>query len=513
MGILVALFLTPYVIHHIGIERFGIWAIVGAVTGYFGLFDFGIGTSFVKYIAEFYANKEFKKINEVVNTGFVFYSMFAIIIIALAFIFIKPLLSFFKIPPYLYSETVFVFLAGVILFGISNVLSAFVVIQPGLQRMDITNKVAIVLSIPTIAGTFFFLEKGYGLPGLMINNIIMFVISGVINIVISFKILPELRFNPFLQNKKMFKKLFTFGYKLQIVKMSSFAGSQTDKLLITYFLSLGSVTFYYLGNTIVEKAKDVSLLITSALLPAISELDAGRKMDKIALLYFRSIKYVTLIALPLIFFLFTDARLIILTWMNQDFEKAVLALQILSVGIFTNILTGPAAVTVQGIGKPEYNMRVSLLHLFLNLFLSITLIIKFGFVGVLIGTSLSCFLTGGYFIFLVNRLLKISSVEFCKIILQPLLACLLAAFFIHLLNIPFAPSGLAVDRLANLGILVRNGLAFGVIIIAILWVTRYFNEEDVSLAKSLFTQVSYGIKGLKGGNSRRDDKINGKDLQ
>ena len=50
-GILIALFLTPYIISHIGVERYGMWAIIGAVTGYFGLFDFGIGTSFVKYIS------------------------------------------------------------------------------------------------------------------------------------------------------------------------------------------------------------------------------------------------------------------------------------------------------------------------------------------------------------------------------------------------------------------------------------------------------------------------------
>ncbi|MDP3786627.1 MAG: MATE family efflux transporter, partial [Candidatus Omnitrophota bacterium] len=103
-GILVALFLTPYIIHHIGIERFGILAIVGAITGYFGLFDFGIGTSFVKYIAEFYAKKEYKKINQVVNTGFIFYSVFAILIIILAFFIINPILTLFKIPAHLYDE-------------------------------------------------------------------------------------------------------------------------------------------------------------------------------------------------------------------------------------------------------------------------------------------------------------------------------------------------------------------------------------------------------------------------
>ena len=95
--ILVALFLTPYIIGHIGVDRFGIWAIVGVLTGYFGLLDFGIGTSFVKYISQFYAKEDYKKINQVVNTGFIFYSIFAASIITLGFFIINPLLNFFNI--------------------------------------------------------------------------------------------------------------------------------------------------------------------------------------------------------------------------------------------------------------------------------------------------------------------------------------------------------------------------------------------------------------------------------
>lgn len=238
-GILVALILTPYIIRHIGIERFGIWAIIGVITGYFGLLDFGIGTSFVKYISEYYAKKDYEKINQVVNTGFVFYSIFALFIITFAFFIINPLLTLFKIPAHLYNEALFVFLLGIILFGISNALSPFGAIQGGLQRMDITNKVAIVISIPSIAGTIFFLEKGYGLPGLMVNDAIILVISSVVNLIIAFRILPKLRFKPFSLSWEIFKKLSSFGYKPQVSRLAQLISFQTDKLLITYFLNIG----------------------------------------------------------------------------------------------------------------------------------------------------------------------------------------------------------------------------------------------------------------------------------
>ena len=82
--------LTPYIINHIGVERFGVWTIVGVLTGYLGLFDLGISTSFVKYIAEYYTHRDFEKINHVVNTGFLFYLVFSFVVIALSMIFIQP---------------------------------------------------------------------------------------------------------------------------------------------------------------------------------------------------------------------------------------------------------------------------------------------------------------------------------------------------------------------------------------------------------------------------------------
>jgi len=485
-GILVALFLTPYIIQHIGIERYGIWAIVGAITGYFGLMDFGIGTSFVKYIAEFYTTKDYKKINQLINTGFIFYSVFAILIIVLGFLTINPLLILFKIPANLHNEALFVFLLGIILFAVSNALSPFMAVQAGLQRMDVSNKVAVAVSIPMIIGTVFFLEAGYGLPGLMVNNAIILVITGITNIIIAFRILPQLKFNLFAFNRKMFKKLFGFGYKLQVVKLSSLAGPQTDKLLISYFLNLGLVTFYQLGNLIVEKVKDLSLLIISALLPAISELKAKDEMVKIKSLYIKAVKYVLFFIMPLTVFLVINARLTILTWMNQDFKKAVLTLQILILGFFVNTLTGPGAIIVQGIGKPEYHMRLSLAHLVLNLFLSIVLIVKFGFIGVLIGTSLSYFLTGAYFIYSVNKLLKVSFNELGKIVFQLLFACLPAAFFSYYLKFLLIPSGIGLTRLYNFSILLYTSLIFGVVFLTTLLLIKYFDQEDLSLIKKTF---------------------------
>jgi O-antigen/teichoic acid export membrane protein len=473
-GILVTIFLTPYIIHHIGIERFGIWALIGVFTGYFGLLDFGVGSSFVKYIAEFYTKKDYDRINQIVNTGFIFYSLFAIVIVTLAWFLINPLLTFFKISPHLYNEASFVFLLGIILFAISNSLNVFSAIQAGLQRMDISNKVGIVVSLPMIIGTIFFLEAGYGLPGLMVNNAIILVISSVTNIIIAFKILPELKFNLFSFSKEAFKKLFGFGYKLQTSKIASLLHFQMDKILLAYFLNIGFVAYYTVAAQIVSKVRQIPLMLISAILPAASELEAKTDKESLYALYFRSTKYVVLIGLPVSLLIILLANPFIDLWLGKGFEKSVLTLQILMIGYFFNIMIGPGFFILNGIGKPQYGMRSSILAAILNLALSILLVIKIGYFGVVIGTLTAMIIAASYFISMFHQVMNIPFWKTSlKIFPKPLIACFISFSIIHVL----------IKRIGQIGWfgLIGAGFSYLVLFSLIILVMNYLDDFDKSL--------------------------------
>ena len=492
-GILVALFLTPYIIGHIGVDRFGIWAIVGVLTGYFGLLDFGIGTSFVKYISEFYAKEDYEKINQVVNTGFIFYAILAVFIIILGFFIINPLLNFFNIPSNLYGEASFVFLLGIVLFSISNALSVFRAIQTGLQRMDITNKVAIAVSIPNIAGAIFFLERGYGLPGLMVNNAIILAISSITSIIIAFKILPELRFNPFLFiSRKMLKKLFGFGYKLQFAKVADIITFQTDRLLIAYFLNIGLVGFYQLGSSITQKMRQVPLLLVSAMLPAASEMDAKQEKRKLQELYIKGSKYLIFVSFPLVFFVIVSAHLIMLIWMGSGYQKSAWIIQLLAIGYLVNLIGGGGVSVAAAIAKPEFQMRAALITAISNIILSITLIIVIGFIGVAIATTVSLIIGPIYFFMKLHSHLQILLKNFIReVVLMPLIASFLSALLIHGVNSGIMSANLPSNRLTNLCIFASGGILFLGIYLAVILRSKYLDECDLDLLKRHFSFVKY----------------------
>ncbi|OGF45670.1 MAG: hypothetical protein A2452_01445 [Candidatus Firestonebacteria bacterium RIFOXYC2_FULL_39_67] len=495
---LIAFILTPYIINKLGVERFGVWAIIGVLTGYIGLLDFGIGSSFVKYISEFYTRKDYKKINEITVTGLIFYFFLAILLIVGGFLLLNPLLSLFKIPAPMCDEAAFVFLTGIIIFALSNPFSVFSSIQGGLQRMDISNKIYFIISIPNILGTIYVLETGYGLPGLMILSAIIFAITSIVNVVIAYKIFPDLNISLSFFKIETLKKLFNYGYKLQVARLATLVAVHIDKLLIGSYISIGLVVFYQLAGTIIEQAKAVILLFVSALLPAFSELDAKGHKEKLVNLYVRGTKYLSYIAVPFFFLIFVLAPQIMHVWMGDGYEKSVWIIRILAPGWLYALLAAVRGTFMQAVNRLDIEMRAGLVAAVVNIPLSLFFIVKFGILGVALGTTIALFFSATYSLVRLHRVLKIPIRNFLgQTVLWPLLLCSgagLPVLFISVFYGSFLPG---LSRGLNLAIFLSEIVFFSGLYLVILCVAKPFDEidrnilaEKIPLTKKLVFMLS-----------------------
>lgn len=482
----IGIILTPYIIGRIGLVNYGVWVMIGIVTGYIGMLDFGVSNSFTKYIAEHYTKKEYGKINQIVSIGLVFYLIFSLLIIVSALLLMHTLFNFLRIPRDLSGEAVFVFILGVVMFGVSNLMGVFTSIQIGLQRLDIASRIGIALSIPMVIGTVFFLESGWGLRGLIINNAIVLAINIAVNIIVALKIFPQLKINLLSFNKEMFAKLFSYGFKTQVTRLERGFSFQADKLLISHFLNIQLVGLYQLGSTVVDKARQLALLIVSAVVPAASELEAKNSKDEIINLYFRATKYIAIFGIPVLVLIFLKASLIMLVWMGCGYERSVVIIRILAPCYILSILTGGGSTVALGIGRPEFNMKASIFQLVFNIILSVILIIKIGFIGAAISAFVSISLSSAWFMKMFHAHLGYPLLRFIrKIILAPLigsvLACAGALYLDFVINLFVAPS---TGRLSNFYILLSESVVFMGIYIFLILQTDYIDENDRTLLLS-----------------------------
>src|SRR5215211_3670244 len=73
--------LTPFVLDRLEPTLYGLWALIGSVTSYGYLLDFGISGAITKYVAEYRAKKQMDEAQHLVGTALITYLTLSSIVI------------------------------------------------------------------------------------------------------------------------------------------------------------------------------------------------------------------------------------------------------------------------------------------------------------------------------------------------------------------------------------------------------------------------------------------------
>src|SRR5215472_14291131 len=85
--IVVAFFLTPFVIHRLGDRMYGLWVLVGTFIGYYGLLDLGLGNAITRYVARALGKGDREECGTVFSTALQLYICLGVVVVALSAVF------------------------------------------------------------------------------------------------------------------------------------------------------------------------------------------------------------------------------------------------------------------------------------------------------------------------------------------------------------------------------------------------------------------------------------------
>ena len=423
------LFLLPFIVHNLGDVYYGnIWAILGALTAYMGLIDLGTGMAFVKFISEYHTKGDKASLLEVVNTGIVFYIVIGIVLLTFTWLAGGTILALVGVPPNIMDDAVFVLRVGMLVFVIANVVSPMTSVMIGIQRMDINAYISIATQTVSIAGTIFVLLSGYGVRGLIINNLVIVLLNAIGLSWFAFRLVPALRIGLRYCKLSMTRRFLGYGANLQVSKLAQIVLFQTDRILCLRFFGGSMATYYDIGARLNSAGRSVATLSVSALVPAVAELEALQHGEKIRTLYARGSKYIAVVASYLFLFLGVFAPEIIRVWFGDErFLASVMIVRVLAFGYFFNIITGVASSLAAGLGKTEFDRRYGIFTSVFNLIATIGLSLAMGPVGIALGTSLSLTLGAVYYLLLFHGYIKVSLVEVLRLFGRPMLTGVLAS--------------------------------------------------------------------------------------
>lgn len=385
--LLVGVVTLPYVIHHLGADRFGLLALVWIVVGYFALFDLGIGPATTKFVAELLGKGETGKLPELVWTAFFSQACLGLgagVLLAAA----SPLLidHLLNVPGRLHPEARWIFLIIAAFMPLDFASGSLEGLLAASQRFDLLNALGIPFSALNYLLPVVVLALGFGLPAIVLALLLSRMVVVVALLWLCLRLYPTLRTRP-RYNSRLVRSLLGYGGWITVSGAVRPVLFYLDRFIIGSVLSIAAVGFYTPPFMIANKLTILPSSLTNALFPAFST-SAGRGDDAwIRSTLIRSLKFLLLLLGPAALVLAFFARPLLTVWLGPKFaSEGTLVLQILALALFIDSLGCVPSNLLSGAGRPDIPAKFHLFELPLYVGLVWYLTIRFG----LPGAALAC---------------------------------------------------------------------------------------------------------------------------
>ena len=222
-------FIPPFVLGHVGLEAYGLWATAFIIVSYVGISTFGISSVYVKYVAEYTARGEPQRANALLSTGLVTTSALCLIIFALLLVWWPLVVDWLQVPDALRDDAyevillvVGIFLASLALSGFSNALS-------GGQRQAAVQGIWVVAYLVETVLIFLLISQGRGIRGLAEAFFLRMILEIGLSAVVAFRTLPWLKISPRFCTRESLRLLVSFGGTVQILGFLAIALNSIER--------------------------------------------------------------------------------------------------------------------------------------------------------------------------------------------------------------------------------------------------------------------------------------------
>jgi O-antigen/teichoic acid export membrane protein len=425
INVLAGIFLSPYILHHLGDEAFGLWVLIFSVTGYYGLFDLGIRSSIIRYVAKYSSVAANDELNRLINTALFSYTAIATVALLITGVLSFCVGSIFRISGDSIQTARWLFLMVGTSVALSFPLGVFGGILEGLQRFYVLNITSVGSTIVRALLIVLALRDGYGLLTVTLITVALPLITSLINASVVLRILP-LRFSLQHLSRESLKRIASYSGTTFIIIVATRLRFKTDALVIGTFLSSAAITYFTIGSRLVDYAGEVVSGLAQLFVPMSSKSDATGDLAGLRKIFVAGNRACALIIFPIAAILIILGKSVIEAWVGARYIATSYPVLLILVVPYTLMLAQSASSRVLfGMAKHRTLAIVILLEGAANLILSITLVRPFGILGDAVGTAIPLACTT--LVFLPRHLCRVLNLRvglyLREAFLMPLMLC------------------------------------------------------------------------------------------
>jgi len=411
---IVTFFLTPFVIHSIGIERYGIWILAVGITGYYGLVDAGLRAAATQLTVTCIARRDYDELSRLLTAQSLILGACGLVVLALLPLVVWWAPTWFRLGDDFVHEARFSIAALGISFVLQLWLFPFGTIIIGLQRYGTSAAIGVSTRIAYVLGSVWVLARGHGLIGLCLVHVIATVLESMIRAAVAFALIPQFRFHSAGAPLRMAREVLSaswwnavgvWGANLQTYTGSLLLGICTGPSSVAYFALARRLGEYYLKNF------DPPLRVW---FPAAAQLWEQKNLPRLSQLYHLGTRYTTVSCCLGACVMAVYARDFFFLWLSRgdqvavDVDQLVKLLWLVLLAIVPQIHAILPAQILMGARKIREMGIATLIQSILHIGLAVTLVRPLGVYGVAISLVIPSFaLNSWWYPWMVHKILHL----------------------------------------------------------------------------------------------------------
>ena len=434
ISMVVVLLMTPYIIGQLGMEMFGLWSLIFAVIGIFGLMDFGFATAAVKAVAEATGSNDEAGRNRALASLLLVYTAIGLLCLVLLITLSGPTAGWFDLTDDQHSAFLPVFWLLGITVSLNFPASLFKAALSGAGRMHIVNAVELLMVLLNAGLIYTLLQAGYGITGLAISTAVTMLGTSLALIPLAYRLLPGFSLHWRLASLHNIRPLLSFSVYAFMANIAVLMTLRLDLVVIKLFLPLSAVALYAVAAKISEYTFLLNKQFSNALMPLVSQLHGRGDTATVRRIMTDGTRMLLAVAVPGIGLLYYYAPEFIHLWLGAEFADSAGLLRILLLALLPMTLQLNAANILGMTGQHRFLAFAMLASAALNLLLTVALITLVGIQGAALGTLVAVLLVEGAVILpRACRHSGVSAADFFGTVIWPalpavlpMLACALA---------------------------------------------------------------------------------------
>jgi len=315
----IAFVMAPFLIRTLGHARYGAWAVIGELTGYYGLLDLGMRGAVTILGARYLAQARNDRVRELMSSAFWFLGAIAAAGFAGTLVLVLgvwPLPQSASISPQEFVPALIV-MAFLVAAGLP--LDIFAGILNSARRVDIPSAIELVGRVASALGIWLVVLAGGGLVAM--SGVLMLVKLGVWFACgyMALRLVEGISLRPACASKERLRELASFGSKTAVINCARLVTDRTDLIIIGLLFGVRWVVFYSIARLLIEYTISMIGSLTLAFTAHFAHLHAGAQQEELCRLLSAGTRICACLSLVAVALLLSFGRAFIGLWVGAEF--------------------------------------------------------------------------------------------------------------------------------------------------------------------------------------------------